>query len=427
METVLFDNSNDLVTFNVAGQRFQTRRSTLCRYPQTVLGDQRKLERYWNPETNEYFMDRNRLRQSTCNVCLFLSGFSFEAILYIYQSNGETYRPKTVTIQNFLHELKFFGFEKEVIANFWKNEGYLKPEEEEWPSNRLQRQVWEFFEYPQSSRAATVLGTFSILIIVISIISFIVETMPEFSTEDRQWKSPFFWIEFVCNCWFLFEFMVRFLTSPNKITFLKKVLNLLDLAAIIPFFGTLIWSTISESNEAQSQNFAILRVVRVARIFKLTRHSMGLQVLIQTFTASQQELTLMAVFLVIGLVLFSSGMYFAENNEPDSNFDSIPGTFWFTLATITTVGFGDMSPTSTYGKLIGGICAIVGVITMTFPISIIITNFRDCYRHANRMASLKRQQLFDETHARAHAETGCDLVRNCKLRSSIASSSSDED
>ncbi|KAI6197561.1 hypothetical protein M3Y94_01239000 [Aphelenchoides besseyi] len=411
METVLFDNSNDLVTFNVAGQRFQTRRSTLCRYPQTVLGDQRKLERYWNPETND-----------------------FEAILYIYQSNGETYRPKTVTIQNFLHELKFFGFEKEVIANFWKNEGYLKPEEEEWPSNRLQRQVWEFFEYPQSSRAATVLGTFSILIIVISIISFIVETMPEFSTEDRQWKSPFFWIEFVCNCWFLFVYG-SFLDFTEQNNLLEKkcltcwiwLQSYLSLELLSGNTRTFDQSTISESNEAQSQNFAILRVVRVARIFKLTRHSMGLQVLIQTFTASQQELTLMAVFLVIGLVLFSSGMYFAENNEPDSNFDSIPGTFWFTLATITTVGFGDMSPTSTYGKLIGGICAIVGVITMTFPISIIITNFRDCYRHANRMASLKRQQLFDETHARAHAETGCDLVRNCKLRSSIASSSSDED
>ncbi|KAI6181901.1 hypothetical protein M3Y98_00879200 [Aphelenchoides besseyi] len=284
METVLYNDSNDLMTFNVAGQRFQTRRSTLNRYPRTILGDQRKLEQYWNPVTNEYFMDRNRL--------------SFEAILYIYQSNGETYRPKTVTIQNFLHELKFFGFENEVIANFWKNEGYIKPDEEEWPSKCLQRQIWELFEYPQSSRFATVIGTFSILIIVMS--------------------------------------------------------------------------TMSESNAAQSQNFAILRVVRVARIFKLTRHSMGLQVLIQTFTASQQELTLMAVFLVIGLVLFSSGMYFAENNEPDSNFDSIPGTFWFTLATITTVGFGDMSPTSTYGKLIGGICAIVGVITMTFPISIIV-------------------------------------------------------
>ncbi|KAI6221362.1 BTB domain-containing protein [Aphelenchoides fujianensis] len=387
--TTEFEDPDELVTFVVAGLRFQTLRGTLSRFPNTLLGDPQRLRPYWNAKTNEYFFDRNRA--------------SFESILYIYQSNGDAHRPKTVPIQLFLHEMKFYGFDQSVMSKFWENEGFEKPDEIEWPANRWQRKVWAVVEYPQASLLAKVFGFFSIAMIVVSIVSFVVETMPQFDTQDRQWKSPFFWIELVCNCWFLFEFVLRFVSAPNKCDFLKKFLNLLDVCAIVP-------STLSESTEARSQNFAVLRVIRVVRVFKLTRHSLGLQVLIETFKASQQELMLMGFFLVIGLVLFSSAMhvrtqvvvidcrcrYFAENNEPDTAFDSIPGIFWFTLV-----------PTSTYGEIIGG---------------------TDCYRHANRMASLKRQRVFDETHARHEVVgTGCDLVRDCKMRDSLASSSSDED
>ncbi|KAI6226109.1 BTB domain-containing protein [Aphelenchoides fujianensis] len=317
--TTEFEDPDELVTFVVAGLRFQTLRGTLSRYPNTLLGDPQRLR-------------------------------PFESILYIYQSNGDAHRPKTVPIQLFLHEMKFYGFDQSVMAKFWENEGFEKPDDIEWPANRWQRKVWAVVEYPQTSLLAKVFGFFSIAMIVVSIVSFVVETMPQFDTQDRQWKSPFFWIELVCNCWFLFEFVLRFISAPSKCDFLKKFLNLLDIAAIGP-------STLSESTEAQSQNFAVLRVIRVVRVFKLTRHSLGLQVLIETFKASQQELMLMGFFLVIGLVLFSSAMhvrtlvlvidghcrYFAENNEPDTAFDSIPGIFWFTLATITTCGFGDMA------------------------------------------------------------------------------------
>lgn len=88
-------------------------------------------------------------------------------------------------------------------------------------------------------------------------------------------------------------------------------------------------ASLSSSSDSQSQSFAILRIIRIVRIFKLTRYSIGLQVggrygytrgslfsqvLLQTFRASHSELTLMTVFLLIGLVLFASGMYFAEQS-----------------------------------------------------------------------------------------------------------------
>jgi hypothetical protein len=84
-------------------------------------------------------------------------------------------------------------------------------------------------------------------------------------------------------------------------------------------------------------SFAVLRVlrlVRVFRIFKLSRHSVGLQILGKTFKASVQEFCLLIFFMGIALVLFSSGVYFAEQGETETKFTSIPASFWFVLVSV---------------------------------------------------------------------------------------------
>jgi len=148
-------------------------------------------------------------------------------------------------------------------------------------------------------------------------------------------------------------------------------------------------------------SFAVLRVlrlVRVFRIFKLSRHSVGLQILGKTFRASVQEFCLLIFFLGIALVLFSSGVFFAEQGEPDTKFTSIPASFWFVLVTMTTVGYGDLTPTGVYGKLVGGMCALIGVLTLALPIPIIVANFKHYYRQENRLAIMRDSKEGDEEH-----------------------------
>ncbi len=117
------DNFN-IITLNVSGARFQTLSDTLERYPTTLLGNAAKRQAHYNPTRGEYFFDRHR--------------GSFEAILYFYQSHGRLKRPAFVPLDIFLHELKFYEMDEEIMENFWITEGYIKPEELPLPKNKFQ-------------------------------------------------------------------------------------------------------------------------------------------------------------------------------------------------------------------------------------------------------------------------------------------------
>nr|CDP90793.1 BMA-SHK-1, isoform g [Brugia malayi] len=379
----------NLITINVSGLRFQTYESTLERYPLTLLGNSFKRNRFWDPKNEEYFFDRHRT--------------SFESILYAYQSGGIMKRPESVPIDMFVKELKFFEMGEELLEKFWISEGYEKPKEIQMPQNVLQRQLWELVEYPDSSLFARIFALLSIFVISISIISFCLETLPSMKENPgdvRDWSNPFFYIELFCIIWFTIELLLRFISCPNKFSFLRSVLNIIDFVAIAPFFGNLMWMDSTKSSSSMS--FAVLRVlrlVRVFRIFKLSRHSVGLQILGKTFRASIQEFCLLIFFMVIALVLFSSGVYFAEQNEPNTKFTSIPASFWFVLVTMTTVGYGDLTPTGVYGKLVGGLCALIGVLTLALPVPIIVANFKHFYRQETRLAQMRASAEEDETNS----------------------------
>ncbi|KAI3376912.1 hypothetical protein L3Q82_000162 [Scortum barcoo] len=338
------------VVINVSGLKFETQLKTLTQFPDTLLGDPDKRIRYFDPLRNEYFFDRNRP--------------SFDAILYYYQSGGRLKRPVNVPFDIFSEEVKFYELGEEAILKFREDEGFVKEEEKPLPEDEFKRQIWLLFEYPESSSPARGIAVVSVLVIVISIVIFCLETLPEFRDEKEYlqprrnssqpdhgftpFNDPFFIVETVCIIWFSFEIIVRFFASPSKPAFFKNIMNSIDIVSILPYFITLGTDLAQhQGNGQQAMSFAILRIirlVRVFRIFKLSRHSKGLQILGHTLRASMRELALLIFFLVIGVILFSSAVYFAEADEPTSQFTSIPDAFWWAVVTMTTVGYGDMKP-----------------------------------------------------------------------------------
>ncbi|KAF7259767.1 hypothetical protein EG68_03206 [Paragonimus skrjabini miyazakii] len=362
------------VVLNVSGLRFETWIAVLDNHPSTLLGNSIKRRPFWDSYTNEYFFDRHRP--------------SFEAIFNYYQYGGRLKRPAVVADDVFLSELEFFEIETDAIESYKKSEGYV-PEVIVLPEKPWKRRLWLLFEYPETSLLAFCFSVASVIFTIVSIILFCVETLPIYadthckSEEAPNFLDPFFIIETACTIWFTFELIIRFTSCPSHRSFIKDIKNLIDLAAIVPYYITLTNVLISYSCEGakSSASLAFLRVIRLIRVFKLTKHSSGLQVLVLTFKESVEGLSLFLVAFIVCILVFSSTIYYVEIDRKGSQIESIPDAFWWAVITMCTVGYGDKVPKGPLGKIVGSVCAVAGVLTLAIPVPIITENFNKFYAH----------------------------------------------
>jgi potassium voltage-gated channel Shaw-related subfamily C protein 1 len=191
------------------------------------------------------------------------------------------------------------------------------------------------------------------------------------------------------------------------------MINVIDFIATMSFYSDMILQRLA----ADIENADILdffSIIRILRLFKLTRHSRGLKILVHTFKASAKELFLLVFFLVLGIVIFASLVYYAERLQanPRNDFKSIPEGLWWAIVTMTTVGYGitfvtidkttqtnamchcigDMVPRTYAGMLVGALCALAGVLTIALPVPVIVSNFTMFYSHTQAREKLPRQR-----------------------------------
>lgn len=160
---------SERLAINVSGMRYETQLRTLAQFPDSLLGDPRRRSRYFDPLRNELFLDRNR-------AC-------FDAILYFYQSGGRLRRPANIPLDIFMDELIFYELGEEIMNRFREDEGFPKEEATPLPANPVQRRLWMLFEHPESSSGARIIAIISVMVIVVSILIFCLETLPEFKVE----------------------------------------------------------------------------------------------------------------------------------------------------------------------------------------------------------------------------------------------------
>uniref|UniRef100_A0A8D0DZJ1 Potassium voltage-gated channel subfamily C member 4 n=1 Tax=Salvator merianae TaxID=96440 RepID=A0A8D0DZJ1_SALMN len=284
-----------------------------------------------------------------------------------------------------------------------------------------QPKMWALFEDPYSSRAARVIAFASLFFILVSITTFCLETHEAFiidvnvtetsvdgnTTEifvmqKLETKPILTYIEGVCVLWFTLEFLVRIICCPDKLVFIKNLLNIIDFVAILPFYLEVGLSGLSSKAARDVLGFLrVVRFVRILRIFKLTRHFVGLRVLGHTLRASTNEFLLLIIFLALGVLIFATMIYYAERigakpSDPSGNdhthFKNIPIGFWWAVVTMTTLGYGDMYPKTWSGMLVGALCALAGVLTIAMPVPVIVNNFGMYYSLAMAKQKLPKKK-----------------------------------
>ncbi len=194
--------------------------------------------------------------------------------------------------------------------------------------------------------------------------------------------------------WFTFEIITRFIVSPVKFGFVQSPVNIIDFLATLSFYLDILFNKFLPTSLTNTDLFEFFSITRIFRLFKLTRHYGGLKILIHTFTASMRELMLLIFFLVLFIVIFASLIYYAERlqKNPDNDFTSIPIGLWWSIVTMTTVGYGDMVPKTYAGMMVGGLCALTGVLTIALPVPVIVANFAMYYSHTQARSKLPKKR-----------------------------------
>lgn len=211
-------------------------------------------------------------------------------------------------------------------------------------------------------------------------------------------------VDTICTIFFTIELVVRFGFSPNKLKFVRSAMNIIDLLALVPLYMQLIlnmevFKFCFINERLMIEIMFILRIIRMFRIFHLVKHYQALQILIYALKASVHELLMLGIFLLIGMLVFATMIYYAERQDavnPSTTFSTIPVGFWWALITMTTVGYGDVFPITPIGYVVGTACAVSGVLMVALTFPVISNNFTLFYTHVRSRRGRGGSNYIDE-------------------------------
>jgi voltage-gated potassium channel len=195
-------------------------------------------------------------------------------------------------------------------------------------------------------------------LIVVSIAVFSLETLPNLSAEA---VSILFRLEIIIITLFCSEYILRFIVAEKKSKFVFSFWGIVDLLAILPFF-------------LLSFDLIMIRALRLMRLFtilKLGRYSSSISRMVGALKIAKEDLILSLVGALIMLLIASFGIYQFENAAQPDKFSSVFESLWWALATLTTVGYGDVYPITAGGKIFTGFVLVIGLGIVAVPAGII--------------------------------------------------------
>ena len=372
------------VRFIVCGIYYETLESTLRRFPETLLGSKSKRQ--------------TLQRMSSGTIILTCSVISFDAILFYYQSNGILIRPPSMSVADFEEICLYFGIAESDIIKMKERDGLLLGEKKTFYEFRYNSQelIWQFIEYPQSSRIAGIYAYTVCFVILLSVLIGCFQSLPELQNNPSllSLKNGLSTFDVALNLFFLLELIVRFLVSPEKLRFFLLCVNVIDLISILPFLILEFLDVIANSS------IAFLHTIRVLRLLRVGRQSKRLQIAFRILSGCIVDVATMMLAVAISSLGYASILFYVEQTKSsDTQFNSIPNSLWWAVQTIIPLGYGDIVPRSIYGKLAAGIVCVLAAFSFTVPVLFLGGKFLALYSKSIGMTlGNDFQNIHNEVH-----------------------------
>ena len=241
---------------------------------------------------------------------------------------------------------------------------------------RIQNRIYELLEvaHPDDT-ASRFTDLFLFVLIALNVIAVIVETVEDLAT---QYATIFQLLEVFSVAVFSVEYVLRLWTCvadrryahpvTGRLRFAGSWHAVIDLLAILPFYLPMILPV-------DLRILRALRFFRLLRFLKLSRYSESLRIFGKVLRSERTELMVALFIAGVLLVIGSSFLYLVEHEAQPDVFSSIPAAMWWGVATLTTVGYGDVYPITPFGRFVGAIVAITGVGMFALPAGILASGF----------------------------------------------------
>lgn len=250
-------------------------------------------------------------------------------------------------------------------------------------NNSLRARVYWWLERPdRKAYGPKLLELALIVLIILNVGAVILETV---DALYAKWRYAFDVFEAVSLIIFITEYCARLWVAvenpkiSSRLQWIKSPTALIDLLAILP---ALLYLFIPI-------DLRILRTFRMLRLLKLTRYSPALAMLLAVFEEEASSFLAGFFILMLMLIFAASGAWLAEHNAQPESFGSIPQAMWWAVATLTTVGYGDVTPVTVVGKVFGAVITIIGIGMAALPAGIIASGLNEQIHR--RRSSLRRE------------------------------------
>jgi voltage-gated potassium channel len=230
------------------------------------------------------------------------------------------------------------------------------------------------------SKADKFINIFIITLIVLNVIAVMMETVKPIYNRHKTFFDTFdkisvyiFTAEYILRVWSCNHDPKYGHSIRGRLRYIFSFGAIVDLLAFLPYY-------IQAIAGLDLRTLRILRLMRFFRLFRLTSYMKATKMVTNIFRKRLNELLLSLVLAVFLIIIASCLLYFAEHNAKDSKFTSIPATIWWAVVTLTTTGYGDMTPVTTEGKILSGLIMLAGVAFFALPAGIITAGFLEEFK-----------------------------------------------